>query len=77
LFLETWRDDWVETAVLTQASTITLKDDLLTPERLAILQNSPVPLLAYTIDDPARAKELMKNGIKAVFTDDVGAILRS
>jgi glycerophosphoryl diester phosphodiesterase len=76
LLLDEWRDDWIETALLTQASTVTMKDDLLTPQRLALLRDSPLPVLAYTVDDPARAKELMKNGIAAVYSDDVGRILK-
>jgi glycerophosphoryl diester phosphodiesterase len=76
LFLETWRDDWIEASILTQAATITFRDDALTPEHLAMLRQAPVPVLAYTIDNPARAKELMKNGIKAVFSDDVPALLK-
>ncbi|MFA5040561.1 MAG: glycerophosphodiester phosphodiesterase family protein [Bdellovibrionales bacterium] len=76
LFFEKWENDWVEMAVITQATTITFKEDLLTPDRLEILRRSPVPILAYTVDDPARAKELMKNGIKAVFSDDVPALFK-
>ncbi|MFA4994350.1 MAG: glycerophosphodiester phosphodiesterase family protein [Bdellovibrionales bacterium] len=77
LFLEKWRDDWIETAFLTQASTVTMRDDMLTPERLPLIKNSPFPLLAYTINDKARMKELLKNGIKAVFSDNATGLLNN
>jgi glycerophosphoryl diester phosphodiesterase len=76
LFLEEWYDDWVEAAMLTQSSTVTMRVDLLTPERLALLRGAPLPILAYTINDSAQAKELLKNGIKAVYSDDAGALIK-
>jgi len=76
LLLEEWQDDWIKTATLTQASTVTFKADLLTPERLEILRDSPMPVLAYTINDSARAKELMAAGIAAVYSDNVGELLK-
>ena len=77
LFLQEWRDDWIETAFLTQASTVTMRDDMLTPERLAMVRDAPFPLLAYTINDKARMKELLKNGVKAVYTDDAATLLNT
>jgi len=77
LFLQEWRDDWIETAFLTQASTVTMRDDMLTPERLEMVKDSPFPLLAYTINDKARMKELLKCGIKAVYTDDAATLLNT
>ncbi len=77
LFLEKWRDDWIEAAFLAQASNVTMRDDMLTPERLETVREAPFPLLAYTINDKARMKELLKSGIKAVYTDDAATLLNS
>jgi glycerophosphoryl diester phosphodiesterase len=75
LFLEEWNEDWIEAAMLTQSSTVTMREDALTPERLALVQGAPLPVLAYTINDSAKAKELFKNGIRAVFSDNAGALI--
>ena len=76
LLLNEWRSDWAELAVLTQASTVSVNEALLTPERLALFNRAPVSVLAYTVNDPARAKELLRNGVSAVYSDNVGAVIR-
>jgi glycerophosphoryl diester phosphodiesterase len=76
LLLDAWSEDWLETALSTKASTVAIKDEDLTPQRLNLLRGSPVPILAYTIDDPARARELLDNGVKAVYSDNAAAILK-
>lgn len=77
LLLNEWRGDWAELAVLTQASVISLKDELLTAERLSLLEKSPLPILAHTVNDPVRAKILMNSGIRAVYSDDAATLLKS
>jgi glycerophosphoryl diester phosphodiesterase len=70
LLLDTWRDDWQKLVDLTQASSIHLNVDLLTAEHVAVLRQARLPILAYTVNDPAKVKELMGKGIKAVFSDN-------
>jgi glycerophosphoryl diester phosphodiesterase len=77
LLLDDWHDDWIEMAVLTQASTVTMKENILTPERLALLRGAPMPILAYTVNDPFRAKDLLNSGITAVYSDDVATLLKT
>ena len=70
LLLDTWREDWQELANLTSASTIHLNEKLLSPARIEMLQRAQLPILAYTVNDPARAKELLRSGVTALFTDN-------
>jgi glycerophosphoryl diester phosphodiesterase len=77
LLLSEWSENWVETAVLTQANAVAINDELLTPERLESLQKAPVPPLAYTVNDPARAQELLKKGIRAIYSDDAIGLLKA
>jgi glycerophosphoryl diester phosphodiesterase len=76
LMFRDWRSDWAEQVVLTQASAVAFTADLLTPDRLSVLQSSPVPIIAFIVNDPARAKELLANGVSAIYSDDAGAILK-
>ncbi len=77
LFFDAWDANWAEKAIMTQAAAVAFKDDSLTPEHIEILRQSTLPTLAYTVDDPARAKELIKGGIKAVFSDDVTSLIKN
>ncbi len=73
-----WSEDWIETVIQTQALAVSVNDALVTPQRLAaLLSQSPVPVLVHTVNDPSRAKELLRNGIAAVYSDDIGTLLRN
>lgn len=76
LFLDEWRADWMDLAASIKAMAVAMREDTLTAERAVALRGSSVPVLAYTVNDPARAKELLSNGITAVFSDDAGAVLK-
>ncbi len=52
-----------------QGSTLNVNQALLKPELIKTLTASGLPLLAYTVNDPARAEELFSCGVTAVFTD--------
>lgn len=69
LFLDEWREDWRELATVTQASAIGVNEKLLTPERLRVIRATSVTLLAYTVNDAERARDLLATGVSAVFTD--------
>ena len=76
VLLDTWRDDWTRLVIDTEASTINLNANLLTKERVEKLTQSKLPILAYTVNDPQRAKELLYWGVSAVFTDNPGEIIK-
>jgi glycerophosphoryl diester phosphodiesterase len=75
LLLDEWREDWRELASLVQATTINLNADLLTPARIAALREANKPILAYTVNDAARAKALLQSGVQAVFSDNPAALI--
>ena len=77
LLLDEWHDDWADLALITQASTLNFNADLLTPERMAVLRSAQKPILAYTVNDPARARALLQMGVTAVFSDNPAEIIKS
>jgi glycerophosphoryl diester phosphodiesterase len=77
LLLDVWREDWRELMTLTRATTLNLNADLLTPERLPMLRETGVPILAYTVNDGARARALLDAGVRAVFCDDPAAMIKA
>lgn len=77
LLLDEWREDWQELAVLTQATVLSLNANMLTPARIAMLNASSFPLLAYTINDSTRARVLLQAGFRAVLSNDPANVLGS
>jgi glycerophosphoryl diester phosphodiesterase len=77
LLLAQWREDWREVMTLTRATTLNINADLLTPERLAILRQTHVPMLAWNVSDAAQARDLFAGGVKAVFCDDPAQLLKA
>jgi glycerophosphoryl diester phosphodiesterase len=47
----------------------------ITAQRIRTLQDAGVPLLLYTVNDPERARQLLRLGATSVFTDRVGEVL--
>jgi len=76
LFLDDWCPDWMDRAASIKAIAVAMREDTLTADRAAALRGSSVPILAYTVNDPARAKALLESGVRAVFSDDSEAILK-
>jgi glycerophosphoryl diester phosphodiesterase len=70
-----WRDDWREIVEKVGASAVSMDEKALTEERVAAFRSVEMPLLAYTLTDPARAKELLGWGVSAVYADRPRAIL--
>jgi glycerophosphoryl diester phosphodiesterase len=77
LLLDQWRDDWADVMRVTEAQTLNLNHSLLTTDRLAMFRDADVSVLAYVVNDPVRAKELLHQGVKAVFSNNPGMILKS
>ena len=70
LLLDDWQDDWAALVAKTSARTINMNAHFLTLDRVALLKQSGLPILAYTVNDVARAKELLHWGVDAVFSDN-------
>ncbi len=70
-------DDWPEVGQILELATLNGNYQHLTRECVAEMDDSGYAVLAYTVNDPARADELFSWGVKAVFTDVPGDMLRA
>jgi len=77
LLLDQWHDDWAMLAKSCDASTLNVNANALTKERLEHVVASGLVVLAYTVNDPQRAKELLGWGVTAVFSDNPKMILQA
>ena len=77
LLLDAWQDNWAELAQAVDASTVNINADALTADRVEKLAESKLPILAYTVNDPLQAKELLHWGVTAVFSDNPKDIIKS
>ena len=62
-------EDWPKLAEHLQVSTINLNGNSLKKSECEYLLEAELPLLAYTINDPMRARELQRWGIDSIFSD--------
>ncbi len=76
LLLETWRDDWAVLVAATTADAIHIAAEELSKNRVEALAETRLPVLAYTVNSPSRAKELLQWGVTAVFSDNPKEILK-
>ena len=77
MLLDEWRQEWKDLVKIASASTIHFNHKVLTKERVAQLVQSKLPVLAYTVNDPSRAKELLQWGVAAVFSDNPKEIIKA
>jgi glycerophosphoryl diester phosphodiesterase len=77
LLLDKWVDNWQELVHKIGASCIHLNAKTLTKERVESLMKRKLPILAYTVNDPLRAKELLNWGVSAVFSDNPKEIIQN
>ncbi|HYD29527.1 MAG TPA: glycerophosphoryl diester phosphodiesterase [Azospirillaceae bacterium] len=68
-------DDWATQADRIAAATLAVEQARQTPDTIAAHIATGRPVLAYTVNDPARARDLFAWGIAAVFTDTPRDIL--
>jgi glycerophosphoryl diester phosphodiesterase len=68
---------WRARMAALECRTVHLWDRHITPRHAAAVKAAGYPLAVYSVDDPARARELLSWGVDAVFTDRPGALLRS
>lgn len=62
-------DDWAEIADAVDAATLNVHHPFETPESLAAYRATGRPVVAYTVNDPARADALLAQGVAAIITD--------
>lgn len=75
LLMDQWDPNWQEGVERIKASALSIEESQLTQDRVASVVSQRLPLLAYTVNDPARAKELLAWGVSAVYADNPRSIL--
>lgn len=69
LLMHEWHPDWLEKAKGLESASIHVYHRILTPARIEMLLAENFHILAYTVNDPVRAKYLLSMGVDAVFSD--------
>jgi glycerophosphoryl diester phosphodiesterase len=75
LLLRRLEGDWRGLVGRLGAATLNLDHRPLDRAAVALARSAAVPVLCYTVNDPARARELFAWGVDAVFTDRPDALL--
>lgn len=77
LLLRRLRRDWAAVAADLGCATINLDHRRIRPARVARLVAAGYRVLAYTVNDPARARQLFEWGVTSVFSDNPNIVLES
>jgi glycerophosphoryl diester phosphodiesterase len=70
LLMDEYMDTWRETAEYLEAATININGNTVTLDQIEEYLTYKKPILAYTINDPEKARLLLENGVSAVFSDN-------
>ena len=72
----TWPDDFRAALNMIHPAVLGAVPDALTPDHLALLKGTELPLLtSYGVDSPARAREFLQQGFAAVISGNPKGIL--
>lgn len=74
LLLDAWRDDWQEVTDCLACTSIHLNHKLLDEARVRMLRDAGLRILVYTVNQPARAAELLAWGVDCICTDNIETI---
>ncbi len=69
LLPEEWPDEWQKLAEYLEVSTHHVNGNTATQEQIEMLADLEKPVLAYTINDPDRARFLLRWGVDGFFSD--------
>lgn len=67
--------NWREIFDYLQAATVNIDGNTVTPEQVEEYADAQKPVLAYTINQPDKARQLIRWGVDAVFSDSPDVIL--
>lgn len=76
LLFRGWDSDWRPKVSRAGACAMSVAAEHLTQERVDEVTRLRIPLLAYTVNEPERARELLAWGVSAVYADSPAAILK-
>lgn len=71
LLIGTWPEDWLLRLRALEAVSLNCDHTLLTPQRVAEVQAAGYRVLAYTVNEPKRALQLLDWGVDGLFTDEL------
>ena len=69
LLMDEWQDNWKDLADYLDVSTVNINGNSCTREQVEEIIDMDYPVLAYTINDPIRGRELQSWGVDSFFTD--------
>jgi glycerophosphoryl diester phosphodiesterase len=75
MLLHEWFEDWSVICQELNPVSVNVNEDIMTPEAAARIKQANKLIACYTVNDPARAKELFAMGVDAVFTDKFADML--
>lgn len=67
--MDEWQNDWEEFCIKINAKLVDVNHEILDPHKIKKIKSTHRLLLAYTVDNPIRAKELFASGVDAVFSN--------
>ena len=74
LLLDKWDDNWQAMTRQLDCVSLHINHKQLTAERVALLKAAGLHILVYTVNQPARAQELLKWGVDCICTDRIDLI---
>ncbi|WP_145521309.1 glycerophosphodiester phosphodiesterase [Yersinia aldovae] len=74
LLLDKWDDNWLAMTRELDCVSLHINHKQLTAERVALLKAAGLRILVYTVNQPARAQELLNWGVDCVCTDRIDLI---
>ncbi len=77
LSFEKWHEDWRQRAAKVHAAVVSMDTGILTRERMQSMVRYGMALLVYTVNDPARARELLSQGARGIFSDNPQALVKA
>ncbi|MBB5191906.1 glycerophosphoryl diester phosphodiesterase [Silvimonas terrae] len=72
--IDHWHEDWQARLQTLEAVSLHCNHKLLTAARVDAVREAGYHVLAYTVNDVARARELKGWGVSGVFTDELGVM---
>lgn len=77
LLPEEWPENWEELAEYLRVTTINLNGNTATREQVEMAIDLEKPVLAYTVNDPIKARELQSWGVDCFFSDEPDVLLEN
>jgi glycerophosphoryl diester phosphodiesterase len=77
MLIHEWFDEWESVCQALNPVSVNLNEEIITPAAASRIKQADKLITCYTVNDPARARELFAMGVDAVFTDRFADMLKS